>query len=99
MHVEVIDADARTYRCQHGEFSEIPTPLPSGPPPAVIAVSHWTGVDPRIERREVGGEKYADLTHDGTVWTYKLSLAYTLDTEGAGYWQIAQGFDVGVLAD
>ncbi|KJR10457.1 hypothetical protein [Gordonia sihwensis] len=98
MEVERID-DTGTYRCERGEFTALSATLPAGPPPPIFGLSHWIRDDPRLRRRRAGDQDLVDLTHEGQAWTYALSLAYTVDTEGAGFWQIAEGFDVATRVD
>ena len=99
MNITIIDPAARRYRCARGAFTELPTEIPAGPPPAVFALSHW-GDHPQVSTRGSGDERFADLTHDGQTWTYRLSQATTAHpTPAGGIMQQLEIFDVAVLVD
>ena len=99
MNITIIDADARRYRCAHGAFTELPHEIPDGAPPVVFALSHWGG-HPQVSTRGRGDERFADLTHDGQTWTYRLSQATTAHPSPAGgIMQQLEIFDVATLVD
>ena len=99
MNVTILDPEARQYRCRLGALTELPAEIPAGPPPVVFALSHWSG-HPQVSSRGSGDERFADLTHDGKTWTYRLSQATTAHpTPAGGIMQRLEIFDVAALAD
>ncbi|MBE7193060.1 MAG: hypothetical protein INR66_11325 [Gordonia polyisoprenivorans] len=99
MNVTILDSDTRRYRCTLGTFTELPAEIPDGPPPVVFALSRWGG-HPQVSTRGSGDERFADLTHDGQTWTYRLSQATTAHPSPAGgIMQQLEFFDVATLVD
>lgn len=99
MEISIVDWEACLYRCRFGEFGEFPSALPRGPLPAVVAFSHWIN-DPRVKRRRVDETEYADIEHDGRIWTYRLARAYVSEFgSSGGRFQLLEPFDVGFLPD
>ena len=99
MNVTILDSDARRYRCARGVFTELPDEIPAGLPPVVFALFRWGG-HPQVITRGSGDERFADLTHDGQTWTYRLSQATTAHPSPAGgIMQQLEFFDVATLAD
>lgn len=95
------------YRCRYGEFVDFPRTLdfpmeiPTGPLPPVTGFS-WYHYDDRrrVRCRDVAGEAYVDVLHEGRTWTYRIAPAYTQRAAASGrIRRTPAGFDVGVLPD
>lgn len=102
MIIEIVDRTAGRYRCEYGEFSCFPETLGDGPPPRIAAFNHWAmRGDPRFAHRCADDVDVVDVTHQGSVWTYKLDVASIAvpATNVPGVYEIQQMFSVGVLAD
>lgn len=99
--VETLEGGRRFRTGKYGEFAMLPDHLPAGPPPAVIAFSHWTTPhDTRLRRRAgADGNDYLDLEHEGRTWTYRLSSAFSAHAGERGFFLQSEAFDVGVLPD
>ncbi|WP_299577504.1 hypothetical protein [uncultured Williamsia sp.] len=99
MNVTIVDPHTRDYRCARGPFTELPVQIPAGPPPALFALPRWSG-HPQVSVRGAGDQRFADVTHEGCIWTYRLSQAATArPSPSGGIGQQLESFDVAARVD
>lgn len=88
------------YRCRYGEFGDLPLPLPAGAPPPVAGLSWWHYEARHISLRQVDGNQYAEIEHEGQKWIYRCLPAHTRQTFAGGkLGRTPAGFDVAILPD
>lgn len=95
-----VDPAIGRYRCRYGEFRDFPQTLPAGPPPPLAGFSWWNYEETNVTRRDIDGNSYIDVVHQGRRWTYRRVPAYTQFTfEPGRVYRTPAGFDVALLPD